>query len=328
MHSNHSHSHEFSNSCGHRKGCAQLQQNEFRQAFFHPPNPLYIIWDPQQGILCQHISRSFQGTCCNMINCLQQVSIPCHQNQATLLTWQNLEMLPPWQNQATCPLWQPTASWYHVGANVIPSVGLEEECTSGQPNSSWHGLGAPHMGHWHLSSAEPLPDHNGFTIHPTRVTSRTDQRTTLIVKNIPTKMTQLRFKAMLCNDFIGKFDFLYVPHDWKTGGSLGYAFVNLNQVEDVLPFYERFHNLKLSNSNSTKVWAVCYARIQGRIELEAHFASRTINRNISPELGFSCAPTEIEAQTSVPGSVNVSANQANKPGETRRMRRGRARAQN
>ena len=60
------------------------------------------------------------------------------------------------------------------------------------------------MGHWHLSSAEPLPDHNGFTIHPTSVTSCIDQRTTLIVKNIPTKMTQLRFKAMLCNDFMGK----------------------------------------------------------------------------------------------------------------------------
>ena len=72
-----------------------------------------------------------------------------------------------------------------------------------------------------------------------------DSRTTLIIKNIPVKMTQERFGALVREGFAGRIDFLYVPHDFKTGGALGYAFINLKQLADVLPFYKHFHGFSL-----------------------------------------------------------------------------------
>lgn len=119
-----------------------------------------------------------------------------------------------------------------------------------------------------------------------------DQRTTLMVMNIPTKLTQKCFKELLNDGFAGRFDFVYVPLDWKTGGALGYAFVNLTHVADVLPFYERFHGFSLPYSNSTKIWRVAYAHLQGPAELAAHFTLRSANTKIKPEfINIGVVPT-------------------------------------
>ena len=309
---------------------SQLQYNphENGQAFMQsamppamPPAMQYMVAGPQQGIMSQHPSPSFQGGICCNINCCTYVAIPHLQNQVILSPWQS-SVTFPWQHQVVAPSWQPTTS-LHAKCHVHVPV----ESGEGVPKSSTIGLATSRLSRTHPLGKEPLLDDNGVTLYPSRVTPRTDQRTTLIVRNIPTKMTQSHFKVLLSDYFSGKFDFLYVPCDWRTGGAFGYAFVNLKQVEDVLPFYERFHNFTLPQSNSTKIWEVAYARLQGNIELEAHFASRARNQKIAPYFGLTCGTTEtsaIESNTAETGPVNYS---ASTPRESRRMRRARAQVQ-
>ena len=81
--------------------------------------------------------------------------------------------------------------------------------------------------------------------------------------------------------FGDRFDFVYVPVDFKTGGTLGYGFVNLTSAADVLPFYRRFDGFRLPRSRSAKPWLVAYAHIQGMAALRAH-ATRSSDRRIAP----------------------------------------------
>lgn len=45
------------------------------------------------------------------------------------------------------------------------------------------------------------------------------------------------------NGFAGSFDFVYVPHDFKSGSSLCYAFVNFVDAELANDFLEQFDGL-------------------------------------------------------------------------------------
>jgi len=286
----------------------------------------YMVAGLQQGIVCQHPSPSFQcGICCNT-NCWKYVAIPHWQNQVMLSPGQS-SVTFPWRVMS--PSWQPTTSLhttYHVHVDV-ESGESAPKATTFTEKAATLGLATSHLSCTHPLGKEPLPDDDGFTLNPSRVISRTDKRTTLIIRNIPTKMTQSHLKVLISDYFTGKFDFLYVPCDWRTNGAFGYAFVNLKQVEDVLPFYERFHNFALLQSKSTKIWEVAYARLQGKIELEAHFATRARNPKIAPDFGLPSDTTEtstIESNTAETGPVNYS---ASSPKESRGTRRARARVQ-
>ena len=168
---------------------------------------------------------------------------------------------------------------------------------------------------------------DGLALDPASVASGVDQRTTLVVMNIPTKMTQERLKELVSGDDFGeKFDFLYLPIDRKTGGALGYAFINLKEVADVLPFYERFHGFVLPHSNWKKIWRVRYARIQGRASLDAHLASRSSHRRrIAPDVcvdGGATAHSPSADQTSNTDQLHLR-DSTDEPREPRRMRRAR-----
>lgn len=272
--------------------CPHPQYNQNGNISQAPMQPVmqYMIAGPQQGTMWPHPSLSFTkgGMYCNTSSCEYVANM----------------MLPPLQSHFVfasmiLPPWQPTASWHtniHVDGHLLPSAGFvsADECTGDVPMSLSPGSAAPHHGG---TSDEPPCADERFTLYPSRVISGIDKRTTLIVRNIPTKMTQPHLKALISDRFFGKFDFLYVPCDWRTGGAFGYAFINLEQAADVLPFYQRFHHFVLPRSNSTKIWTVAYARLQGKIQLEAHFASRTSNQKIAPYFGVTCrhpqaSPTE------------------------------------
>ena len=170
--------------------------------------------------------------------------------------------------------------------------------------------------------------YDGFALDPASVAAGVDQRTTLVVMNIPTKMTQERLKELVSgDDFSDKFDFLYLPIDWKTGGALGYAFINLKEAADVLPFYERFHGFLLPHSNSTKIWQVRYARMQGRAELDAHFASRSAHdKRIAPDFCVGATAHSPSADETSDTHQLYLSDSTGEPREPRRVRRARARA--
>lgn len=80
--------------------------------------------------------------------------------------------------------------------------------------------------------------------------------TTVIVRNIPNRFSHGSLAAVLdTHGFSGLYDLIYVPIDFATGVSFGYAFVNLTSVDEAERFIARFDGLKWGGA-SKKVCGV------------------------------------------------------------------------
>ncbi|XP_004310163.1 PREDICTED: protein terminal ear1-like [Fragaria vesca subsp. vesca] len=119
------------------------------------------------------------------------------------------------------------------------------------------------------------------------VESRSDPRTTLMIKNIPNKYSQKLLLSMLdnhcihCNDQIlrdgdedqplSSYDFIYLPIDFNNKCNVGYGFVNMTSPEATWRLYKAFHHQNWEVFNSRKICEVTYARVQGLEALKEHF---------------------------------------------------------
>jgi len=66
--------------------------------------------------------------------------------------------------------------------------------------------------------------------------------TTLMIRNVPSRYRAKEFLQELCvRGFAGRFDFCYLPMDFGTAKSRGYAFVNLTDPEWAMRFHKEFH---------------------------------------------------------------------------------------
>ncbi|CAH9108459.1 unnamed protein product [Cuscuta europaea] len=119
-----------------------------------------------------------------------------------------------------------------------------------------------------------------------------DERTTVMIRNIPNKYSQKLLLNMLdnhcinCNDRIyaaggndgatvhhsySSYDFVYLPIDFINKCNVGYGFVNMTSPEAVRRLHKAFHLQTWEAFNSRKICHVTYARIQGLEELTEHF---------------------------------------------------------
>lgn len=91
--------------------------------------------------------------------------------------------------------------------------------------------------------------------------------TTAMLRNIPNKYTRDMLKERLNQEFRGKFNFLYLPIDFKNKCNVGYGFINFITTWDCQLFAHKFHGVEvqtcLPGLNSRKVAAVTAARVQG-----------------------------------------------------------------
>lgn len=91
--------------------------------------------------------------------------------------------------------------------------------------------------------------------------------TTVMLRNIPNKYTREMLVKQLQQDFKGRFDFLYLPIDFKNRCNVGYAFLNFIDVQACAEFVAQFHGVDvrkcLPGLNSKKVVEVTPARVQG-----------------------------------------------------------------
>lgn len=109
-----------------------------------------------------------------------------------------------------------------------------------------------------------------------------------MIRNIPNKYTQQRLLDALDNEGgqRDRYDFLYLPMDQKNNCNVGYAFINFVSPLFIVDFYQRFNGQKWNQYNSNKICKLCYARIQGRKQLEKNFS--TMQQSIPGDNGLTC----------------------------------------
>lgn len=91
--------------------------------------------------------------------------------------------------------------------------------------------------------------------------------TTVMLRNIPNKYTREMLVKQLNQDFRGRFDFVYLPIDFKNKCNVGYGFINFRNSEACDEFVSKFNGVDvrkcLPGLNSKKVAEVTPARVQG-----------------------------------------------------------------
>eukprot|EP00529_Nitzschia_sp_RCC80_P017841 CAMPEP_0113470216 /NCGR_PEP_ID=MMETSP0014_2-20120614/16322_1 /TAXON_ID=2857 /ORGANISM="Nitzschia sp." /LENGTH=856 /DNA_ID=CAMNT_0000362761 /DNA_START=990 /DNA_END=3556 /DNA_ORIENTATION=- /assembly_acc=CAM_ASM_000159 len=105
-----------------------------------------------------------------------------------------------------------------------------------------------------------------------------DNRTSLMVRNIPNKYTQ----QMLLSEFTenghgpGTIDFFYLPIDFKNRCNRGYAFINFVDYRDILMFHRQYYGKHWRTFNSDKICDITYARIQGKAAMLKRFENSAL----------------------------------------------------
>lgn len=110
------------------------------------------------------------------------------------------------------------------------------------------------------------------------VESGKEQRTTVMVCNIPNKLEFDDFKQFIDETSAGKYEFLYLRFDFANRCNVGYAFVSFATPMDLKNFVEKRAGMKWNsqNYNSEKVIDVKFARIQGRESLVRKFRASPV----------------------------------------------------
>ncbi|KAK6924601.1 Mei2-like, C-terminal RNA recognition motif [Dillenia turbinata] len=122
-------------------------------------------------------------------------------------------------------------------------------------------------------------DRKQYELDIDRILRGEDTRTTLMIKNIPNKYTSKMLLAAIDERHRGTYDFIYLPIDFKANSNkcnVGYAFINMIDPLQIVPFHQAFNGKKWEKFNSEKVASLAYARIQGKAALIAHFQNSSL----------------------------------------------------
>mmetsp|Transcript_70764 Transcript_70764/g.185513 ORF Transcript_70764/g.185513 Transcript_70764/m.185513 type:complete len:412 (+) Transcript_70764:75-1310(+) len=116
-----------------------------------------------------------------------------------------------------------------------------------------------------------------------------DERTTVMLRNLPNNYTRAMVLNLLDNEgFKGKYDFFYLPIDFKTNACLGYAFINLTCSSMVPGFWKVFEGFSRWALPSRKVCGVTWSGPhQG---LQAHVDRYRNSPVMHPSVPEECRP--------------------------------------
>jgi len=176
------------------------------------------------------------------------------------------------------------------GAGTQPPLNVEYELSDdleGQParggggggGMQQHGGGGRRGGGGNSgeSSFQRPKKKSYFSLNLQNIEDGKDKKTTVMVRNIPNKYTQKMLLAEIDEELKGKYDFFYLPIDFKNKCNVGYAFMNLTDPLWILTLYKCFNGRRWSHFNSGKICEITYARIQGKEALMAHFKHSSLN---------------------------------------------------
>lgn len=141
-----------------------------------------------------------------------------------------------------------------------------------------HNFHGKNMSSWNRrnDSNANQADKKQYELDIDRILHGEDSRTTLMLKNIPNKYTSKMLLTTIDENHRGTYDFIYLPIDFKNKCNMGYAFINMIDPQQIVPFYKAFNGKKWEKFNSEKVALLAYARIQGRQALIGHFQNSSL----------------------------------------------------
>ena len=136
-------------------------------------------------------------------------------------------------------------------------------------------LGAAPPGFLPAILSSPL---GGYSVFP-----RDGVATTAMLRNIPARVSATQLKELLdLRGFYGFYDFLYLPLDFETQYSLGYAFINFVSLDYLQRFTLLFHGSSIPFVPSRKFCEVCMAKVQG-LEANLRLFSNSLNIGKLPD---------------------------------------------
>ncbi|WVQ78027.1 hypothetical protein IAT38_000108 [Cryptococcus sp. DSM 104549] len=138
------------------------------------------------------------------------------------------------------------------------------------------GLG----GHWNVNDRKAIPEQN--RVFPERIMSGLDSRTTVMIKDVPNKLSRQELVEIINEVVPGEFDFVYLRFDFKNCCNVGYAFVNFCSVKALYQFIQARVGKKWNMFSSEKVLQVSYADIQGKAALINKFRNSAVMGVIEP----------------------------------------------
>ena len=110
-----------------------------------------------------------------------------------------------------------------------------------------------------------------MTVCPRNIMLGLDNRTSIIIKNIPDNITSEQFKKILLN-FNQPFDFFYIPLKIRTRKNLRVAFVNVIKCYQIVPIYiGLLYKMKFIYDNPYIEMEICYSKVQGKVKLTERF---------------------------------------------------------
>ncbi|KZT41499.1 hypothetical protein SISSUDRAFT_981682 [Sistotremastrum suecicum HHB10207 ss-3] len=121
-------------------------------------------------------------------------------------------------------------------------------------------------------SATPLRNVLDFE----KIEAGQDTRTTVMIKNIPNKMTDKDLLTYIHAICPRKIDFMYLRIDFNNHCNVGYAFVNFIEVSDLLLFAKTKLGTRWNMFSSEKVLQMSYANYQGKEALIEKFKNSCI----------------------------------------------------
>jgi hypothetical protein len=109
-------------------------------------------------------------------------------------------------------------------------------------------------------------------------------KTTVMLRNIPNKYTQRMLLDQLNSmGYEGKYDFFYLPIDFRNRCNVGYAFINFLSNSTAKLFKNHLDGYRLTGFNSQKICEVSYARVQGLDANVLHYRNSPVNGVTIPE---------------------------------------------
>ncbi|KAG2262841.1 hypothetical protein Bca52824_069920 [Brassica carinata] len=154
----------------------------------------------------------------------------------------------------------------HAGGNR-----MDANSSNAVPRSSRQ---VPHF----LSGRNPMLAVPGsFDLPNERYRNLSQRRSEFSSSNAEKKLYTSKMLLAAIDEYCkGTYDFLYLPIDFKNKCNVGYAFINLTEPENIVPFYKAFNGKKWEKFNSEKVAYLAYGRIQGKSALIAHFQNSSL----------------------------------------------------